>query len=461
MPSQETWNWNSSEAAPRLGRLLYPKAFYFIDLFLHFLLGNHDPNSRFTDRPGEPGLSPRARIRAFGRDRATLSNMKHVYLDNNATTRVWPEVAQAMQAYFTDDFGNASSIHYFGQRAKAAIDEARGHVARLINADLAEIVFVSGGTEADNLALRGIAAIAPPERRHIICSRIEHSAVLATCSDLEARGFEISRLPVDSDGLIDPADVRKAIRKETLLISIMHANNEIGTIEPIAEIGQIAAEHGICLHSDGVQAAGKIPVEVQSLGVHLYSMSGHKIHGPKGIGALYVRRSTPLKAMLTGGGHERNRRAGTENVPAIVGFGIAARLAREHLDRDANRLTEMRDRMEASLLDQIPGITVNGKGAPRLPNTSNIMVDYAEGEGLLISLDLKGIAVSTGSACSSGSMEPSHVLTAIGKTPDEGFGSLRISLGAMTTDSDVDTLIRELPPIVERLRSLSPHYRRA
>jgi cysteine desulfurase len=387
--------------------------------------------------------------------------MRHVYLDNNATTAVRPEVVEAMRPYFTDDYGNASSLHYFGQRAKAALDQARSDLARLIGAEPSEIVFLSGGTEADNLALRGIAGSAGPSRRHIVTSGIEHSAVLGTCRDLEAQGFEVTRLRVDRDGRVDPEEVGKAVREDTLLISIMHANNEIGTIQPIAEIGRIASERGVWFHSDGVQALGKVPVDVKALGVHLYSMSAHKVHGPKGVGALYVRRSTPLKAILTGGGHERNRRSGTENVPGIVGFGEAARLARTGLGSEMGRVAALRDRMEAGFRARIPGISINAEHALRLPNTSNIMVDYAEGEGLLISLDLKGFAVSTGSACSSGSMEPSHVLTAIGKTPDEGFGSLRISLSTLTTDADVDALLDTLPGIVERLRSLSPNYKRA
>jgi len=386
--------------------------------------------------------------------------MRHVYLDNNATTPPRPEVIDAMQPLLAEHFGNASSIHHFGQRAKAAIDDARAQVAQLIGAERSEIVFLSGGTEADNLAIRGIAAGSGPDRRHIITSQIEHAAVLATCRDLETQGFTLTLLPVDRDGVVDPDDVRKAIRGDTLLVTIMHANNEIGTIQPIDQISLITREAGVWLHSDGVQALGKIPVDVNALGVHLYSMSSHKIHGPKGVGALYVRKGTPLKSLLTGGGHERGRRAGTENVPGIVGFGVAARMARENLASEMIRLGDLRDRMEARLKASIPGITVNGERAPRLPNTSNLMVDYAEGEGLLISLDLKGIAVSTGSACSSGSMEPSHVLTAIGKTPDEGFGSLRISLGAMTDNDDADALVTELPGIVERLRTLSPHYKK-
>jgi cysteine desulfurase len=384
----------------------------------------------------------------------------HVYLDNNATTPMRKEVVDAMTPYFLEDYGNASSIHWFGQQAKAAIDEARQEIARLVGAQMSEIVLLSGGTEADNFAIRGIVESQESKGKHIITSQIEHPAVLNTCKDLESQGFRVSYLPVDANGLLASAQVRDAIGPDTILISIMHANNEIGTIQPIEEIGQIAAEAGIYFHSDGVQATAKIPVDVRTLGVHLYSMASHKIHGPKGVGAIYVRKGTPLKAMLTGGGHERNRRAGTENVPGIVGFGHAARMAREGLVGEMGRTARLRDDMEARLKATIPDIQINAEDAPRLPNTSNIMVDYAEGEGLVISLDLKGIAASTGSACSSGSMEPSHVLTAIGKTPDEGFGSLRISLSALTTEEEVAQLVETLPGIVDRLRQLSPHYRK-
>jgi cysteine desulfurase len=372
-----------------------------------------------------------------------------------------PQVAAAMMPVFTDQFGNASSIHWFGQEAKALIDEARQQVARLINAEVSEIVFLSGGTEADNFAIRGIAESQKSNGRHIITSRIEHHAVLHTCKDLEKQGYEITWLPVSSDGLVDPGDVRNAIRPDTILISIMHANNEIGSIQPLEEIGRIAAEADVYFHSDGVQSTGKIPVDVRRLNVDLYSISAHKIHGPKGVGALFIKKGTILKPQMTGGGHERNRRSGTENVPGIVGFGEAARLAREELSAEMPRVAALRDRMETELESRIPSIHVNAAKAPRLPNTSNIMVDYAEGEGLVISLDLKGVAVSTGSACSSGSMEPSHVLTAIGKTPDEAHGSLRISLSSMTTDEDIEYLISTLPGIVERLRELSPYYKRA
>jgi cysteine desulfurase len=365
-----------------------------------------------------------------------------------------PEVVAAMMPVFTEHFGNASSIHWFGQHAKALIDDARAHVAKLINAETSEIVFLSGGTEADNFALRGLKG------KHIITSKIEHHAVLHTCKDLEKQGCDVTWLPVSGDGLVDPADLRRALRPDTFMISIMHANNEIGTIQALDEIGKIAAEADVYFHSDGVQSTGKIPVDVKKLGVDLYSMSAHKIHGPKGVGALFIKKGTTLKPSITGGGHERNRRSGTENVAGIVGFGEAARLAREGLNTEMPRVREQRDRLEAGLTSRIELIHVNAAQAPRLPNTSNIMVDYAEGEGLVISLDLKGVAVSTGSACSSGSLEPSHVLTAIGKTPDEAHGSLRFSLSALTTDEDIDYVVNTLPGLVERLRELSPYYKR-
>jgi cysteine desulfurase len=366
-----------------------------------------------------------------------------------------PEVLAAMMPVFSESYGNASSIHWFGQMAKALIDDARKHVARLIGAETSEIVFLSGGTEADNFAIRGIAA--QKDGGHIITSKIEHHAVMHTCRDLEKQGFDVTWLPVSNHGLVDPDDVRKALRPDTALITIMHANNEIGTVEPIEEIGRIAAEADVYFHSDGVQSTGKIPVNVKKLGVDLYSISAHKIHGPKGVGALFIKKGTVLKPMMTGGGHERNRRSGTENVAGIVGFGEAAKLA---ASADMGRVAAMRDRMERELKSRIELIHVNAEGAPRIPNTSNIMVDFAEGEGLVISLDLKGVAVSTGSACSSGSLEPSHVLTAIGKTPDEAHGSLRFSLSAMTTDEDIDYVVEVLPGIVERLRELSPYYKK-
>jgi cysteine desulfurase len=385
--------------------------------------------------------------------------MKHIYLDNNATTSMRPEVLEAMTPYFLDNYGNASSIHWYGQEAKAAIDDARSQVARLIGAQATEVVFLSGGTEADNFAIRGIVESQKSKGRHIITSQIEHHAVMNTCKELEKQGCEVTWLPLGRDGMLEAEQVRDAIRNDTILITIMHANNEIGTIQPVEQIGLIAEEAGVYFHSDGVQATGKIPLDVRALKVGLYSMSAHKLHGPKGVGALYVARGTPLKPMMTGGGHERNRRSGTENVAGIVGFGAAARLARDGLADRMVRIGEMRDDMEDRLKAAMSHIHINGEDAPRLPNTSNIMVDYAEGEGMVISLDLKGVAVSTGSACSSGSMEPSHVLTAIGKTPDEGFGSLRVSLSDLTTQGDVDYLVEVLPGIVERLRNLSPYYK--
>jgi cysteine desulfurase len=367
-----------------------------------------------------------------------------------------PEVLAAMMPVFTEHFGNASSIHWYGQHAKSLIDDARKQIAKLISAETAEIVFLSGGTEADNFAIRGIAA----KGGHIITSAIEHHAVMHTCKDLEKQGVAVTWLPVSRDGLVDPDEVRRALRPDTVLITIMHANNEIGTVQPIAEIGKIAAEADVVFHSDGVQSTGKIPVDVKQLGVDLYSMSAHKIHGPKGTGALFIKKGTTIRPMLTGGGHERNRRSGTENVAGIVGFAEAARLAREGLSADMLRVRQMRDRLEKELKARIESIHINAENAPRLPNTCNLMVDYAEGEGLVISLDLKGVAVSTGSACSSGSLEPSHVLTAIGKTPDEAHGSLRISLSAMTEEQDIDYMVEVLPGIVERLRELSPYYRK-
>jgi len=387
--------------------------------------------------------------------------MKRIYLDSNATTPMRPEVAAAMLPVFSENYGNPSSIHWFGQQAKSLLDDARQQVARLIHAESSEIVFVSGGTEADNLAIRGIAESQKAKGRHIITSTIEHHAVLHTCKDLEKQGWDVTWLSVSRDGVIDPEDVRRAIRPETVLITIMHANNEIGSIQPIAEIGAIAETADVYFHSDGVQSTGKIPVDVKKLKVDLYSISAHKIHGPKGVGALYVRKGTTLKPLMTGGGHERNRRSGTENVAGIVGFGVAAKLAREGLEAETARMRELRDRLENGLVARIPSIHVNAASASRLPNTSNIMVDFAEGEGLVISLDLKGVAVSTGSACSSGSLEPSHVLTAIGKTPDEAHGSLRFSLNAMNTAEEVDYVLEVLPGIVDRLRELSPYYKRA
>lgn len=388
--------------------------------------------------------------------------MRKVYLDNSATTRVDDEVIEAMLPWLTDAYGNASSTHQWGQRARQAIEEARNQVAALINATPNEIAFLSGGTEADNLAVKGIAEAHVGKGRHIITSSIEHPAVLASCAWLEQKGWKISYLPVYSEGVVRLDDVRREITDETVLISIMHANNELGTIQPLREVGGIVAERRAAgqkhlhFHTDAVQSAGKIPVDVKELGVDLLSLTAHKLHGPKGIGALYVRRGVRIASQMHGGHHERDRRAGTESVPLIVAFGRTADLARTGMQERMARIAELRDRLEGELLRLIPYSSVNGDPECRLPNISNLNFDYVEGEGLQISLDLKGVAVSTGSACSSGSQEPSHVLVAIGLSQDTGRGSLRFSLGKYNTMEDIDYVIETLPGLVEKLRKLSP-----
>lgn len=380
-----------------------------------------------------------------------------IYLDYNATTPVDARVLEAMLPYFGHAFGNASSIHSAGQHARAAVDRARESVAALLNAAPASIVFTSGGTEADNLALLGcVAAIASPTKKHVITTAIEHHAVLNACQELERRGVEVTYVAAGPDGIVDPDDVRRAIKPETGLISVMHANNEIGTIQPVDEIGRIAADADVYFHCDAVQSAGKLPIEVNRLGVDLLAISAHKIYGPKGVGALFVRPGTPLEPQMFGGHHERDRRPGTENVSGIVGLGKAAELARTHLAEDAARLSALRDRLEDALLDSIPHIRVNGDRRRRVCNTSNVTFDAAGGEALLIALDLEGLACSTGAACSSGSVEPSHVLTAIGLCDDEARSTLRFSLGRNTTAEDIDTAIRVIPRVVERIRALSP-----
>ncbi len=388
--------------------------------------------------------------------------VRKAYLDNSATTRVDDEVVRSMLPYFSEAFGNASSTHQWGQRAKQAIEEARNQVALLINATAPEITFVSGGTEADNLAIKGIAEAHAEKGRHIITSQIEHPAVLAACAWLEKKGWTVSCLPVYREGIVRIEDLRKAITDQTVLISIMHANNEIGTIQPLREIGQIvrerreAGQKHLHFHTDAVQTIGKIPVDVRDLGVDLLALTAHKFHGPKGIGALYVRRGVRIASQMHGGHHERDRRAGTESVPLIVALGKAADLARTHLEERARQFSDLRDRLEHGLLQRIPHVAVNGDPERRLPNVSNLNFDYVEGEGLQISLDLKGVAVSTGSACSSGSIEPSHVLLAIGLSRDTGHGALRFSLGKDNTIEDVDYVLEILPGMVEKLRKLSP-----
>jgi cysteine desulfurase len=381
------------------------------------------------------------------------------YLDYNATTPVDPAVLEAMLAFLTDNFGNASSIHSAGQRARAAVDRARDSVAALLGAKPSEIVFTSGGTESDNLAILGlISAVAPNSaggRKHIITSAIEHHAVLNSCQALEQQGIEVTYIPVGSAGVVDPDEIRRALRAETVLISVMHANNELGTIQPIGEIGCIAAEADVYFHRDAVQSAGKLPLDVNQLGVDLLSISAHKIYGPKGVGALYVRSGTPLSPQFHGGHHERDRRPGTENVPGIVGFGRAAELARANLAAEPQRIVALRDRLERAILDSISSVRVNGDVTRRVANTTNLSFAAAGGEAMLIALDLVGVACSTGAACSSGAVEPSHVLLAIGLSPDEARSSLRFSLGRQTTSEEVDFAIAAIPEVVERLRALS------
>ena len=386
--------------------------------------------------------------------------MRRVYLDHNATTPVAPEVLAAMLPYFSEEYGNASSIHTFGQRARGAVEEARESVAALLGARLAEIMFSSGGTESNNHAIFGVAGAASGGRKHVITSAIEHSAVLDPCRALEKRGVAVTFLPVDRDGVVNPEDVRRAIRPETVLITIMLANNELGTIEPIAEIGKIAAEARVTLHTDAVQAAGKIPINVTKLGVHLLSISAHKLYGPKGVGALYVRKGTRLEPLLYGGHSERDRRPGTEDVTSIAGLGKAAELALSRMKEEGQRLSRLRDRLETGLLERIPHASVNGSRALRTPNTTNLTLPFIEGEAMVIALDLKGIACSTGAACSSGAVEPSHVLTAIGLPPEDARATLRLSLGHQTTDEEIDFALEMIPPVIDRLRQMSPTYKK-
>jgi cysteine desulfurase len=382
--------------------------------------------------------------------------MTRYYFDHNATTPVAPEVLEALLPLLREDFGNASSIHYYGQKAKQHLETARRQVAGLLHADPQEIVFLSGGTEADNLALFGVVRNSPRTARHVITTTIEHPAVLGACAQLEREGVEVTRVPVSSDGVVDPADIARALRPETVLISVMHANNELGTVQPIQAISAIAREAGVLFHSDGVQALGKIPVDVGALGVDLYSISGHKVYAPKGEGALFVRKGTPIRSVQFGGHHERDRRPGTENVPGAVALGSAAAWIAENLDREAARLRVLRDRLEAAILARVPGSTVNGGGAPRTPNTSNIRFEGFRGDALLIALDLKGFAVSAGAACASGATEPSHVLTAIGLSPDGARSSLRFSLGRSNTAEQVDALIEAVAEAVSHLRRIAP-----
>ena len=379
------------------------------------------------------------------------------YLDYNSTTPVDSEVLAAMLPFLAENFGNASSIHSPGQAARGAVDRARESVAALLGAKAGEIVFTSGGTEADNLALFGLVFALKTTQKHVITTAIEHHAVLNSCQELERQGIDVTFVPVGRDGIADPEDIRRALRPETVLISVMYANNELGTIQPVAEIGRIAAEADVYFHCDAVQAAGKLPLDMNRIGADLLSISAHKIYGPKGAGALYVRAGTPLAPQFHGGHHERDRRPGTENVPGIVGLGKAAELARVNVASDPKRVAELRDRLEQGLLAAIPSIRVNGGAGHRVANTSNLAFSGAGGEALVIALDLQGIACSTGAACSSGAIEPSHVLLAIGLSADDARSSLRFSLGRHTTSEEIDYAASVIPAAVERLRSLSPH----
>jgi cysteine desulfurase len=389
-----------------------------------------------------------------------MKRVQRFYFDHNATTPVSPEVLETAVACLGQVYGNASSIHHVGQAAKQRLEMARRQIAAAIGCQPREIVFVSGGTEADNLALFGTARHAlhhaEGASRHVVTTAIEHPAVLNACAQLAREGVAVTYVPVGADGIVDPDDIRRALRADTVLVSAMHANNELGTVQPVAEIAAIAREAGVYLHVDGVQALGKIPVDVDALGVDLYSVSGHKIYAPKGIGALYVRRGTRLGAILFGGHHERERRPGTENVPGAAAFGCAAALAEAHLETEARTTAELRDRLESAVLERIPHTGVNGNRAARTPNTTNIYFDGLEGEALVIALDLRGFAVSSGAACSSGAVEPSHVLTAIGLGADRARASIRFSLGRANTAEQVDALVEAVAASVAHLRRLSP-----
>ena len=386
-----------------------------------------------------------------------------VYLDHNATTPVDPDVLDAMQPFFSDAYGNASSIHSAGQHARAAIDAARDSVARLIGAKPSEIVFTSGGTEADNLAILGLidsARAGSCARPHLITTAIEHHAVLNAAQHAAKRGIDVTFVSARASGIVDPEEIRAALRPETFLISVMHANNELGTIQPIKEIARAAEDADIHFHTDAVQSAGKLPLDVSNLGTDLLTLSAHKIYGPKGVGALFVRSGTPIAPQMFGGHHERDRRPGTENVPAIVGFGRAAELAAQHLanEHEVTRITRLRDKLEHEIFAAVPGARVNGDPHLRVANTTNLSFDGVPGEAFVIALDLLGISVSTGAACSSGAIEPSHVLRAIGLTDGQAESSIRFSLGRSTTAPEIDYVIEKVKATVERMRNLSPTH---
>jgi len=382
--------------------------------------------------------------------------MRQIYLDNNATTQVAPEVLDAMLPCYRDVYGNASSVHAFGQEAKGVLDIARRRLADLFKAEPNEVVFTSGGTESDNLAIRGVVEASSRPRKHIISTQIEHHAVLHTCQALQKTGVDVTLLPVDSEGFVDPEDVRKAITPDTILISVMHSNNEIGTTQAIEKLGQIALEHDVYFHTDAVQAVGKLPLDVDTLKADLLSVAGHKFHAPKGVGALYIRKGTRLRPLFYGGAHERNRRAGTENVPQIAGIGAAAELAGNGLEDRARSIGELRDYFEHEVSQRIPGVALNGSRTSRICNTSNLRFDGVDSESLVINLDLAGVACSTGSACASGSIEPSHVLLALGLPVEQAFSSVRFSLSRYTMRDEIDAVLEILPGVVNRCRQAAP-----
>lgn len=388
--------------------------------------------------------------------------MKRIYLDHSATTPVDPQVAELMMTYFTEYYGNPSSVHYFGRQVRKALDNAREQVAALIGASPKEITFTSGGTEADNLAIQGAARARVKKGNHLITSAIEHHAVLDTFKYLRNNGYEITILPVDAEGLVSVEDLKNAIRPETILISIMHANNEVGSIQPVEEIGRIAKESGILFHIDAVQSFGKLPIDVNKMNVDLMTISSHKIYGPKGVGALYIRNGVRISPLVFGGSQERKIRSGTENAPGIIGFGKACELAGQRMAEENIKLIGLRDKLFDGILGSIENIKVNGpRGDKRLPNNVNISFNFIEGESLLLSLDMIGIAGSSGSACTSGSLDPSHVLLAMGLSHEVSHGSLRLSLGRQNTDEEIDYVLQELPKIVQRLRDMSPLYHAA
>ncbi|NLI91810.1 MAG: cysteine desulfurase NifS [Peptococcaceae bacterium] len=388
--------------------------------------------------------------------------MRRIYLDHSATTPVDPQVAELMMTYFLEYYGNPSSVHFFGRQVRKALEEARSQVASLINANPAEITFTSGGTEADNLAIQGAARARSKKGKHLITTAIEHHAVLDTMEFLAKNGYELTILPVDEEGIISVEELKKAIRPDTILISVMHANNEVGSIQPVEEIGKIAREKDILFHVDAVQSLGKLPIDVKAMNVDLLTVSSHKIYGPKGVGALYVRKGVKISPLVFGGSQERKLRSGTENAPGIIGFGKACELAGQRMEEENKELVRLRDKLMDGIISRIDKVKINGPlGDKRLPNNVNVSINFVEGESLLLSLDMLGIAASSGSACTSGSLDPSHVLLAMGLSHEVAHGSLRLSLGRHNTEEDIDYVLQELPKIVDRLREMSPLYHKA